>query len=185
MVSLAKTLIFAGMYKVAAGQDALSSVEDMLWFGDKKNTLEDFTGNQQISPARQRVIQIAKSQIGQGKGDEWKKYLEGTVPYLPETKQSWCGIFVTWVLQQAGLTTKQWEYGSGISSILQRTDSPKPGDIIYLNEKQHHGIIESINGNDIKTVDGNSWNGVVAENDRKLSDVAAFYSIAPLIGEKA
>lgn len=184
MVDFSQTLKFVIAYQNAA-EDSLSSIEDMLWFGDnKKNLLEDFR-NQQISPGRQRVIQIAKSQIGQGKGDEWKKYLEGTVPYLPETKQSWCGIFVTWVLQQAGLTNKQWEYGSGIASILERTDHPKPGDIIYLHDKQHHGIIESINGDNIKTIDGNSWNGVVAENDRKLSDITAFYSIAPLLGEKA
>lgn len=179
MVDFSQTLKFVIAYQSAA-EDPLSSIEDMLWFGDAGGNAKS------ISPGRQRVIQIAKSQIGRGKGDEWTKYLEGTVPYLPETKQDWCGIFVTWVLQQAGLTNKQWEYGSGISSILKRTNNPKPGDIIYLHDKQHHGIIESINGDNIKTIDGNSWGGVVAENDnRKFSDITAFYSIAPLIGEKA
>jgi hypothetical protein len=134
---------------------------------------------------RDRVIQIARSQVGRGAGEDWKTYLQGTVPYMPGKKVHWCGIFATWVLQQAGITSQKWEYGEGISSILKQTNNPKRGDILYIDQPyQHHGIVDRIEGDTVYSVDGNSKGGMVAENARPLSSITSFYSIGPLLGEQ-
>lgn len=186
MVDILKILRYTVAFEQATEGDQTDSLLSFLWDGTPPSqpstpvpsTVLPATG------ARQRVVQIAKSQIGQGAEDTWKKYLQGTVDSIPKTRIYWCGIFAVWVLQQAGLTSTKWEWGNGISSILKRTNSPQPGDILYIDKPyQHHAIIERIEGDRVHSIDGNSINGLVAPNDRPLSSISAFYSISPLIGE--
>lgn len=66
----------------------------------------------------------------------------------------------------------------GVSSLLQPTSNPQPGDIGYLNANQHHFIIASVDGDNIVSIDGNSLgNGSIAEHTRRRSEIAAFYRI--------
>jgi hypothetical protein len=138
-----------------------------------------------VSSARQNIVQIAKSQIGQGGDGTWKNmYTSGVVDQIPTSKISWCGIFALWVLHQAGIATDtKWEYGSGFLSKLPQTKDPKPGDLAYLDKNQHHAIIERIDGNTVYSIDGNSVGGVVAARSRPKNAFRAFFSIDPLIGE--
>lgn len=191
MVDILKIFRFATTFNKQS-QDQSAGLLNFLWDGDPPAGVSGpqpivTPGNQlsQSSAPRDRVLQIAKSQIGRGAGDDWETYLQGTVPYPPGKKVHWCGIFVTWVLHQAGLTSKKWEYGEGISSILKQTNNPKRGDVLYIDQPyQHHGIVDRIEGETVYSVDGNSKFGVVAENARPLSSISGFFSIAPLIGEK-
>lgn len=192
MVNLRKILRFADAYQQQTQQiQQTESLLNYLWDNSPPGvgvSAPQQQGQNMLQPQgpRQRVISIARSQIGQGKGNEWKKYLQGVTDSIPKEKPHWCGIFATWVFHQAGLTSQKWEWGQGISSILKLTNNPKPGDILYIhNPYNHHGIVERIEGNIVYSIDGNSMNGVVAENKRSIDSIDAFYSIGPLIGESA
>lgn len=197
MVNLRKILIFADAYQQQVQQiQQTESLLNYLWDNSPPQIsgvgpqmgAQQQQGQNLLQPQgpRQRVISIARSQIGQGKGDEWKKYMQGVVTHPPGQRVSWCGIFATWVLHQAGLTSEKWIYGKGISRLLKQTNNPKPGDILYIDQPyQHHGIVERIDGNTVYSIDGNSPGGVVAPRKRDMSEITAFYSIGPLIGESA
>lgn len=187
MVDLHKIFRFANVFGSVSGEttDNVDAIISGLWDGNPP-TGSDILTNKDESPssARNRVIQIAKSQVGNGAGDDWAKYLVDTVEYWPEEKIPWCGIFATWVLHKAGLTSQKWKYGAGISSILERTNNPKPGDILYIDQPyQHHGIITAIDGDTVYSVDGNSPGDIVDNRKRSIGEIDAFYSIGPLVGE--
>lgn len=148
------------------------------------------------SPKRQQIVSIAASQIGK---DDWRQYMQGTTEQIPKEKPHWCGIFAMWVYQKAGLLTGQkWDFhGGGMSRFLKQipAEEAKPGDLAYFNENNHHAIVESIDvaNNKMTTIDGNTagkqggqpnYSMVYRKTSRSPSDVAAFYSIGPLLGEQ-
>lgn len=102
------------------------------------------------------VVKIARSQLGQGemggdnRGPVVKKYTNGQ-------EVSWCAGFVSWTLKKAG---KETPYLLAARSYLKhgkRVTKPQPGDIIVLTRKGggHVGIVESVSGNNIVTIEGN------------------------------
>lgn len=140
-----------------------------------------------INPKRLAFINIALSQVG--KKDSVPYLLDALTPQgkndvFPDKVDTieWCGIFALWALRKAGLTNWLWELGKGFLMSLPQTVDPKPGDLGY-SDKQHHSIIESIEGDMVHSIDGNSWNGQVQRNSRPRSFYRAFFSIAPLVGE--
>ncbi len=75
---------------------------------------------------------------------------------------SWCGIFATWCLIQAGLNV-QWINGHGIvGSKVKRVGGNKDfreGDIVVMQGKEvHHAIVSELyeEANYMQTVNGNS-----------------------------
>lgn len=128
-----------------------------------------------ISPSRQQVIDAALGEIGQS---AWNRYTPGVViPAPPAQKVSWCGIFCTWALQQGGYNA-HWQLGEGIRPPLRRTSDPQPGDIAYFGGTLHHyALVESIEGDTVHTIDGNSTGGKVTRNKRKKKDVVIFFSL--------
>lgn len=126
---------------------------------------------------RQGVLDIAARELGQG---DWTKYTDIVDPAPPQEKISWCGVFATWCLNQSGYDAR-WTLGKGIQPPLPTTRDPQPGDLIYLGGPLHHyGIVESVEGDQVKTIDGNSQGRRVARNTRKKSEVVAFFSTANL-----
>lgn len=130
-----------------------------------------------VSP-RQRVVQIAESQIGQDKGSTYASATrENNVP-----PRVWCGIFALWALRQARLTNWYWDWGTGFIGKLPRTRNPKPGDIAFKEEPyQHQAVLRKIANGFAYTVDGNSYYGKVQPREHPVSYWTAFYSIEPLI----
>ena len=99
----------------------------------------------------------------------------------PNGLVSWCGIFATWAVITGGGNCGTWMSGSRCSSMSKVTHNPKPGDVGYFNANQHHCIIASVNGDQIETIDGNSYdtdsggNGAVTSRMRSRSDFAGFF----------
>ncbi len=105
------------------------------------------------------IVEVARSQLGMGeigggnRGPVVKKYTKGK-------EVAWCAGFVSWVLENSG---------KGKSYILRarsywdmyranRVKNPASGDIIVFkrgNGKGHAGIVESVNGTKITTIEGN------------------------------
>lgn len=107
---------------------------------------------------------------------------------------SWCGIFATWVLRQAGVMNARWIADRGIRgdgvSMVNETKGFQIGDIIVIRSGEiHHAIVAempSIYDQDaagnldttIVTVNGNSTNqSIRIHSEYKLSDVAYFYRV--------
>ena len=116
----------------------------------------------------------------------------------------WCAIFVSWVFLQAangnratagavlrGSLSKSanalmTNFSSAKALIDRNTDKPMPGDIVFFHNTggsnahagaNHVGIIVSVNGNQIGTVEGNTYSkkydsngGCVAEKSYAIND---------------
>jgi len=108
---------------------------------------------------------------------------------------SWCGIFATAMNRKGGLTKGHWarwdvKPGSqpvGFASSANHGAGFQPGDILIIKDKDpkkplnHHCVCESINGDALVTIDGNSWNdkemitNTIRRTERKVSDVTMWY----------
>jgi peptidoglycan hydrolase-like protein with peptidoglycan-binding domain len=94
---------------------------------------------------------------------------------------SWCGIFATWAVMTGGGNCGPWDSGPRCSSMSKITSNPRPGDVGYFTSNQHHCIIASVDGDQIETIDGNSYdgdsggNGAVTSTMRRRSDFAGFF----------
>ena len=78
----------------------------------------------------------------------------------------WCAYFVSWVAKKAGMpigpngggfgsvdAVWAWAKGAG-RTVAAGSGRPRPGDLIVWDE--HIGIVESVSGDTIRTIEGNS-----------------------------
>lgn len=129
---------------------------------------------------RARVVQIARSQLGQGDPDVY--YRDAAPQFLGSRSTHWCGVFALWCLRRAALTDRTWVTGKGFAyGYLPIVSLPEPGDIAYYERNQHYAVVERVNGDGtVTTIDGNSTGGRVARNTRRLQDAALYFSIGKL-----
>jgi hypothetical protein len=140
----------------------------------------------QKSDVRQKIVEIARSQLGPQNPDKYWAVVQPALMGNPTTI-SWCGGFALWALHEAGIAQNvMWKIGKGFTEIngLPRTKNPQPGDIAYWDQPwQHHAIVASVHDGMVTTIDGNQTPGEsVQEKTRPLSSATAFYSIQPWIG---
>ncbi len=115
---------------------------------------------------REDVISIAASQIGVNPGgDKFWQYM-GYTHHV-----EWCASFLSWVMNEAGLTTSQWTQSGGVlqiyngavarGDILATGAALQPGDVVFFEWRNpgdgpdHIGIIQSISGDMLTTIEGN------------------------------
>jgi hypothetical protein len=102
-------------------------------------------------------------------------YEEGHLP-------SWCGIFATHCLLLGGAGVGTWHVGVGISGVggIVQTHDPKPGDVGYFDAHQHHCVIESVDGDTITSIDGNSgMDSEIIGHTRHRGEFAGFFTAFP------
>lgn len=131
---------------------------------------------------RQRFLKAAAEELGK---TDWEQYLHGVTLQTPGSKIHWCGVFALWSAHKAGFACDwMWDLstGKGFLYRLPVTKDPKPGDMGYLHNFQHHAIIEKVDGNMITTLDGNSGPAPsrVLRNVRPRSSFATFYDTSPM-----
>jgi peptidoglycan hydrolase-like protein with peptidoglycan-binding domain len=99
----------------------------------------------------------------------------------PNGLVSWCGIFATWAVITGGGNCGTWDAGPRCSAMNKVTRDPRPGDVGYFTANAHHCIIASVNGDQIETIDGNSYdgstggNGAITSRTRSRGDFALFF----------
>lgn len=139
-------------------------------------------------------LQIAIQEIGnqeEPKGSNWgphvRKYLESVNIPFPA---SWCMAFVYWCFDQTELKGKLYRSG-GVFNVwnhmqANRVTDPQSGDIFIQDHGKglgHTGIVESVEGDWIHTVEGNtndtgSREGYeVCRRTRKISSCKGFIRI--------
>lgn len=113
-----------------------------------------------------KVIAIAQSQLGvseqppgSNKGPEVDKYLASVGINFPA---AWCAAFVYWCHQQAGIAGVP-KTGGVIDmwnkAPYNRVTQPQPGDVVIFDHgggKGHTGIVESVKGDTLTTIEGNT-----------------------------
>ena len=83
--------------------------------------------------------------------------------------QPWCDMFVSWCAEMAGeaaavgcyaYVPSHIQFFKGKGQYFARgAKTPQPGDIIFFREESHEGIVESISGGCVHTIEGNTSGG--------------------------
>ena len=136
-----------------------------------------------------KVLEVAASQIGNTDGTKYGKWYENNVDRDANNYNFgargvlWCAMFVSWVFNKAGAKCIGLP-GAYCPSMLKAAVSAKktiavksaqPGDVVYFDwdggESDHVGIVESNDGRQLHTIEGNTDNGIVARKIRPYSCV--------------
>ena len=99
----------------------------------------------------------------------------------------WCAIFVSWCAEQAHISTSAIPFTADpkhirntlnnqnryyLSSAHGGSYTPVPGDLIFMRgtpaQPGHIGIVVSVNGNNVRIIDGN-WSEMVCDRTISLS----------------
>ena len=115
------------------------------------------------------VIGVAKSQVGIMTGKKyWVWYYK--TKFRDTDRTPWCGAFVAWCYNQAGLydkisVAKKWGplgwvptyswYGNKYNKWVNKNDA-QGGDIIIFGRNMHVGLVEGSYGDYIITIEGNA-----------------------------
>lgn len=134
-----------------------------------------------------RVIDMAESQLGVTDGTKYGKWYApiGGSSYFAQPSTPWCAMFVSWVLDQAGVRCAGIP-GASCAMIVQAArkagatvSSIQPGDLVVFDwdpEKadgpEHIGIATDVDGSYVKTIEGNTG-GAVRRRTRALKWVYA------------
>lgn len=121
----------------------------------------------------ENIVKTALSQLGQVGGKPYWSW------FGYNGRVEWCAIFVSWCAEQCGYVEKDiiFKHAScttGVSlwkkrGLFQERSSgyiPKPGDLIYFvwtpgdSGSDHVGIVESSDGKNVYTIEGNSGDAV-------------------------
>lgn len=132
---------------------------------------------------REEIVSIAKTYVGIKEGsaehkaivDEYNSIVPLPRGYKLTYTDSWCAAFVSVVMKRAGITDFPFE--CGVSEMLSKAGAeglvigkvqPKIGDCIVYTYS-HVGIVSSVNGVNIQTIEGNASDSVM-EISRKWTD---------------
>ena len=123
----------------------------------------------QKSTTGTELMKIAQKEVGTKTGKKyWEAYF-GT-KFRNGDSTPWCGTFVTWCFKKAGLYSliKDIEdYGNlgyvpsysayaNKKKIWVSANKAKAGDIIIFGSSSHVGLVKSVSGNVITTIEGNT-----------------------------
>ena len=107
-----------------------------------------------------RLVEVAKGEIGVVEVPDNK------VKYNNENGLPWCGYFVDWCLNHAGIkgTPKQISTIQGaraMRDINRWANAPEVGDLIYMGwagvgEIQHVGFVVEVHADHVITIEGNT-----------------------------
>lgn len=145
----------------------------------------------------EKLIEVAEGEIGacEPNGDDkYISYYNKVVGMNFSMTAAWCAIFVTWCKIVAGIDKKiipnfascdkgkEWFMKRGLWQNARAYGGcyePKRGDIIFFSSKYtmddstHVGIVTSLSGNAVSTIEGNTSNKVA----RRSYSVASKYII--------
>jgi peptidoglycan hydrolase-like protein with peptidoglycan-binding domain len=121
------------------------------------------------------VLRIAGKELGtceDPRGSNCCRYTN----WYPMDGSPWCAMFVSWVLDKAGVAGYKHAYTPTGAELFRKqgrffTSDPKPGDVVYFNfpdsldRIQHVGFVEKTGGSSITTIEGNTSSGEAGSQD--------------------
>lgn len=161
------------IFKTTFGQDKVIS-------GAGGTTVEGTVAEQDIKKQREQsgVMIVDKTTVTS------KNAIPKTTTGSRDAMPSWCGIFTFWALNKSGVPMPKWKLGEQMikpEAARLPGNPPMPGDIAYRNAYSHFAIVESVTGNTVKTVNGNTagednLGGQVQTIENPLTDWTAFFN---------
>lgn len=151
---------------------------------------------------KNKVIELAKSQIGYKESGtnvtKYATYFDTTAWQFFNTKKQgaeWCSLFVHWLFCQQitpnevramfGEPTPKDNCAAGVKYFWSyatkkglQVKTPQAGDIIFLNDFGHVGIVESVDSQ-VHTIEGNKGNTVARGTYSKTSSKISGYVRVP------
>ena len=118
--------------------------------------------NNHVNTGDQRadIVAVALTQVGycEGPGNDTKYGVWYGYNYL-----AWCGIFVAWCANQAGVPTSVLAR-TGVSApeaygLTVEPDGyvPLPGDLFFARDNSHVGLVYYVDGEYFYSLEGNTW----------------------------
>lgn len=137
-----------------------------------------------------KVLEIARAEIGRDSGVKYGKWYEQAVDKDPNNYDfsgadvPYCAMFVSWVFAKAGVKCAglPGAYCPTMLAAGQKAkatitvDKARPGDVVYFDwdkdgEADHVGIVETNSGVNLVTIEGNTDNGEVKRKSRNYNSV--------------
>ena len=147
-----------------------------------------------------KILEIARKEIGVTEYPANSNKVKYNTAYYGRevfgAAYPWCCAFIWWLFQQAG--AKELFYGGGkIASCTMlmnyykkqkqfKASNPLPGDLVFFNfdknaaDAEHIGIVESVNGGIVITIEGNTGatndanGGAVMRRERRASVILGY-----------
>ena len=116
------------------------------------------------------IVWVASQEVGYlettySNGAFWSKYGE----WYGIPNGAWCAMFVCWCANEAGISTDVIPrfslVGDGVNWFQNKGQwrnagtYPQKGDIIFFGTSSHVGIVESVSGDTVYTIEGNVHDG--------------------------
>ena len=142
------------------------TVKNIAYIADRKGRVTKVTFSEDDD---NDVIMVARKQVGKMTGRTYWTWYYRT-RFVNTDRTPWCGAFVAWVYNKAGLYKKisvARRFGalgyvpsySRYADRYKKWIKPKKaraGDIIVFGWNRHVGLVEGVYGNYIVTIEGNS-----------------------------
>jgi hypothetical protein len=139
------------------------------------------------SPAslRRSLVRRIESEIPSPDPEKyWGDILDDSDPH----PAAWCGALILWAHRIEGLTDAHWVRGQGIATPLKlraiSAKNVKVGDIAYFTRYQHVATVSKVlGGGRFEILNGNAAGGAISRTETDTSKVAAWFSVAHLVGD--
>ncbi|MEV5573824.1 CHAP domain-containing protein [Spirillospora sp. NPDC052269] len=149
-----------------------------------------------MDPIGGKLLDVARQQIGyQAKDDGYSKYGEWYRTAVDGDHDSyfstapWCDMFLAWAARQAGVTQQAGQFASTIEHAkwFQKQGAfghtPEAGALVFydwsrsgdVDQIDHVGLVESVDGDCLHTIEGNTDGGQLIRHTRCDDGVVVGY----------
>lgn len=146
----------------------------------------------------------SRSELGGGNTSGTANYTEYAYWFGPRVRgdsnfwYAWCAMFISWCARQAGIPESMinnssmatcsgnpslsGSYAFHIEKKTKDTYTPQAGDMIFFSSSgtasgQHVGIVESVSGGYVHTIEGNASNQVLRRSYALTSSQIVYYGV--------
>lgn len=142
-----------------------------------------------MAKTRSEYIVLARKQVGVTSGNTYRNWYNKTVGNLGNSKWPYCAAGLGWNAAQIGMTSSEYPFTASAPTMLnwfknkgrfykRGTYTPKQSDTIifkwldnYSSLASHVGLVESVSGGYVTTIEYNSTNGNVCRRTWALNNV--------------
>ena len=145
---------------------------------------------------REDMVNIARTQIGYAQPSSGL-----TMYHIEKTEkiEDWTALFVNWVADQAGLTTKQFPRGDEYATLrtamdkvhalkkISRTAYPTAGDLLLIDDGTHKlvGIVEYVANGYANVIHGDDHGKVTRTSHQLMTSSVKYYIDLNVLMERA
>lgn len=142
----------------------------------------------------QKLLEVAKKELGYSEnssgytkyGDWYAKHVASGDSYY--STAPWCDMFLAWAADKAGVQASTGEFAATVDHAkwFQQQGAfghtPEPGAIVFfswtgsnsIDDIEHVGIVESVDGTTLHTIEGNTTGGNLMRKTRDTSQAVGY-----------